>query len=211
MSLASRPSRPTRTVERRAARGAIPPLELQRSTRRRRSASAYARDGVVVVQLPAGLPPAEEERLIARLVARVVGRERATDAGGDEALAARAARLADAYVDGVRPTSVTWSARMRRRWGSCTIDDRTIRISDRLASAPEHVLDYVLVHELCHLVHPDHSPAFHALLDRYPHVERARSFLDGVTWAEARLAPAGTEQPDEVEDVDGFDGRDRRA
>jgi predicted metal-dependent hydrolase len=78
---------------------------------------------------------------------------------------------------------------MRRRWGSCTVDDRTIRVSDRLAAVPDHVLDYVLVHELCHLVHPDHSPAFHALLARYPHVERARAFLDGMVHAEARLAP----------------------
>jgi hypothetical protein len=178
-----------RTVERRPAAGETPALEIQRSTRRRRSASAYAREGVVVVQLPAGMPRADEERMIARLVARVVGRTRATGAGGDEALTARAAALADRYVDGVRPTSVAWSSRMRRRWGSCTVDDRTIRVSDRLAAVPDHVLDYVLVHELCHLVHPDHSPAFHALLARYPHVERARAFLDGMVHAEARLAP----------------------
>jgi predicted metal-dependent hydrolase len=39
------------------------------------------------------------------------------------------------------------------------------------------VLDYVLVHELAHLVVPDHSPAFHEIVDRYPRAERARGFL----------------------------------
>ena len=120
------------------------------------------------------------------------GRQRADRVGGDEALADRARQLADRYLDGVRPTSVAWSGRMRRRWGSCTPSEGTIRISRSLASFPDWVLDYVLVHELAHLVEPGHGPAFHALVDRFPQAARARGFLEGVQFADARHDPEGS-------------------
>lgn len=175
--------RATRTTEVRPATDRRPELELVRSTARRRSATAFARDGRIVVQLPAGLPAGEEATLIARLVDRVTGRARARAVAGDDQLAARAAELADRYVDGVRPSSVRWSTRMARRWGSCTIDDGSIRLSDRLAAFPRYVLDYVLVHELAHLVEPGHGPRFRAIVDRYPDAARAAGFLEGVQHA----------------------------
>lgn len=184
-----RRSRATRTVEHVAATDGRPPLELVRSTARRRGATAFPRDGRIVVQLPAGLDAATESRLVDSLVDRVSGRARAERAGGDEALASRAGALADRYLDGVRPASISWSGRMRRRWGSCTPGDGTIRISRALAAFPEYVLDYVLVHELAHLQEPGHDAAFHALVDRYPHADRARGFLEGVQFADARHDP----------------------
>lgn len=164
-----------------------PPYEVIRSPRRRRSAQARAReDGTIVVRVPAGLPAAEEDRLVRKLVDKVAGLDRARAAGGDEELFARAIELADRYLDGVRPTSVTWSSRMTTRWGSCSIHSGAIRISDRLAGAPSWVLDGVLVHELAHLVHADHSPAFHALADRHPQHQRVRGFLEGMTFAQTQ-------------------------
>lgn len=52
----------------------------------------------------------------------------------------------------------------QRRWGSCARDG-TIRINWRLVMAPDFVRRSVVAHEVAHLVHFDHSPAFHALLD----------------------------------------------
>lgn len=173
-------------LERRPAAPGRPALEIHRSERRRRSAQAYARDGQVVLRLPAGIPAAEEERLIDQLVRKVDGRTRADALGGDQALEDRAAALADRYLDGVRPTSVRWSGRMERRHGSCTPATGEIRISRDLALHPAYVLDYVLVHELAHLEFPGHPPAFHELVARYPHAERARGYLDG--YAAGRLA-----------------------
>jgi predicted metal-dependent hydrolase len=107
-------------------------------------------------------------------------RARSADArGGDAALRCRADRLADRYLDGVRASDVRWSPRMQHRWGSCTPATGRIRISDRLAVVPDLVLDYVLVHELAHLLVSGHPPRFHALVARYPHVDRARGYLDG--------------------------------
>lgn len=181
-------------VEHRPASSGVPPLAIHRSARRRRSATASAQDGTIVLRLPAGLATTEEERLIAGLVRKVVGAERAAAAGGDAALAARAAELADRYVDGVRPTSVTWSSRMRQRYGSCTPSTGTIRISRDLATAPAYVLDHVLVHELAHLVVADHSPAFRAILARHPDGARADGWLDGFR-AGQLAASAGAPEP----------------
>jgi predicted metal-dependent hydrolase len=63
------------------------------------------------------------------------------------------------------------------RWGSCTTNQGTIRLSDRLADAPAWVRDYVIIHELAHLIRPDHSPAFWRLVRRYKLTERARGYL----------------------------------
>jgi hypothetical protein len=170
-----------RQVEHRPADGRWPALEIHRSTRRRRSASAHADGDAVVVRLPSGLARDEEERLIRGLVRKVTGRAQAQALGGDAALRARADDLADRYLDGIRPTSVRWSPRMQRRYGSCTPATGEIRVSQQLATAPRWVLDAVLVHELAHLVVADHSPAFWALVRRYPQAERARGWLEGFT------------------------------
>lgn len=55
--------------------------------------------------------------------------------------------------------------RAQRRWGSCS-DRSRIRINWRLVQAPDHVRRSVVAHEVAHLVHFDHSAAFHALLAR---------------------------------------------
>ncbi len=56
-------------------------------------------------------------------------------------------------------------SRAQRRWGSCA-GDGTIRLNWRLIQAPPAVRRSVVAHEVAHLVHFDHSPAFHALLGR---------------------------------------------
>jgi predicted metal-dependent hydrolase len=78
---------------------------------------------------------------------------------------------------------VRWVTNQNGRWGSCTPVDRTIRISHRVQEMPDWVIDYVLVHELAHLVVPSHSAEFWDLVARYPKTERARGYLEGVSAA----------------------------
>lgn len=181
-------------VEHRPAAAGRPELHIHRSPRRRRSASAAPDGARIVVRLPAGLDRVEEERLIEDLVAKVTRRRSSDRLGGDEALQRRARRLADRHLDGVGFTSVRWSSRMDRRYGSCTPSTGEIRISDRLASAPGFVLDAVLVHELAHLVIDGHGPRFDALVERYPQAQRARGWLEGFT--AGQLAAGTPAQPD---------------
>lgn len=100
---------------------------------------------------------------------------------GDSELAERAHRLSAQYLDGrASPTTVRWVTNQNTRWGSCTPSEGSIRLSHRLQGMPEYVIDYVLVHELAHLLVPGHGPRFWELLKAYPRTERARGYLEGV-------------------------------
>lgn len=168
--------------------GTYSAVEVRRSSRRQRTVSAYREGGRTVVLVPTGLTPAEEEQWVRRMVERLERRERRS--ASDATLAARARQLSVRYLGGLaRPTSVRWVANQNSRWGSCTVADRTIRISDRLQAMPHWVVDYVLLHELAHLLHADHGNDFWALLRAYPDTERARGFLDGVAYARTGAAP----------------------
>lgn len=57
--------------------------------------------------------------------------------------------------------------RMRTRWGSCNVNAATIRLNTELAKKPPECLEYVVVHELCHLLEPTHSAHFQALMDHF--------------------------------------------
>lgn len=61
-----------------------------------------------------------------------------------------------------------WSVRtMKTRWGSCTPKTGAIRINARLAAYPPECLEFVVAHELVHLLEPSHNARFHALLDEF--------------------------------------------
>jgi predicted metal-dependent hydrolase len=147
-------------------------VEVIRSPRRRKTVQARRVNGVVRVTIPATMTRAEEERWVAEMLRRL---ERSTGADGVD-LEERANQLADRY-ELPRPTSIRWVDNQQQRWGSCTPADGTIRISSRLDGFPGWVVDAVIVHELAHLAVPNHSPAFHALADRYPRMERAAGYL----------------------------------
>ncbi|GAA1521913.1 M48 family metallopeptidase [Dactylosporangium maewongense] len=163
-----------------------PVIEVRRSKRRRRTVSAY-RDGErVVVLIPAQFSRAEEREWVDRMLERLAVREQRARRTDTE-LTARAQRLATRYLpdhpNAARPTSVRWVQNQNGRWGSCTPADGTIRISHRVQEMPDWVIDYVLLHELSHLVIANHSAAFWALVGRYPKSERARGYLEGVSAA----------------------------
>lgn len=167
-------------------------VEVRRSARRRRTVTAYRQDDRTIVLIPASFSHAEERRWVAQMVAKLETREdrRRRTLGSDEHLLARAATLSAAYLGGVVPASVRWVDNQNRRWGSCTPTDRTIRLSRRLQGMPEYVVDYVLVHELAHLLEPSHDDAFWALVNRYPRAERALGYLEGVEYRPG-AAPVG--------------------
>jgi predicted metal-dependent hydrolase len=157
-----------------------PEVEIIRSARRRRTISAHRAGDRIVVQVPARMTRAEEAMWVEKMVRRVLAGERRR-LRSDADLLRRAQTLASAYLDAhAAPAAVRWVDNQQRRWGSCTPEDRTIRLSRRLAAMPDYVIDYVLLHELAHLVVPGHGPAFRALMARYPKLDRAEGYLEGV-------------------------------
>ncbi len=160
-----------------------PVVEVRRSRKRRRTVAAYREDDKVVVLVPARFTRAEEKEWVATMLARLERserRRRPSDAG----LQQRAAELSEKYLEALPdPLTVRWVANQNSRWGSCTPSDRSIRLSTRLQGMPAWVIDYVLVHELAHLIESGHTPTFWSWVDRFPKAERAKGFLEGVAAA----------------------------
>lgn len=175
-------------------------MEIRRSSRRTRSVQAYRDGEQVVVLLPARLSAPEEhawvERMVGRVLAKEERREKATPKS-DEHLAERARELSERYLEGkARPAGIRWVTNQRTRWGSCTPSTGQIRLSHRLQQMPPWVIDYVIVHELTHLLEPGHGPRFRELCGRYPDRERAEGFLEGIAHAAGIPMDWDDEEPD---------------
>ena len=161
-------------------------VEVRRSRRRTRTVSAYRDGNTVVVLIPARLTSAEEQEWVATMMAKV-GRAERRRRPDDEALTARAQVLSSRYLDGrACAASVRWVTNQHSRWGSCTPLDGTIRLSARLRGLPPYVVDYVLLHELTHLLVAGHGDEFWEWVNRFELTERARGFLEGVSAATTR-------------------------
>ena len=165
-----------------------PGVEVRRSKRRRRTVSAYRDGDRIVVLIPATLTRKEEAEWVQTMVARIEKAERRAQLTEDDLLH-RAIRLSDDYLGGLAtPETVRWVSNQNSRWGSCTPGDRSIRLSERLQMMPTWVVDYVLVHELAHLLEPGHDAKFWAWVDLYPLAEKAKGYLLG--WSAAsRMEP----------------------
>jgi hypothetical protein len=167
-------------------------VEVRRSSRRTRTVSAVRQGDRVVISIPAGMSVSEERRWVATMLERLARQERRRRPS-DEALLQRARDLSARYLDALaRPTSLRWVDNQESRWGSCSPAAGSLRVSSRLREMPLWVLDYVLLHELAHLLEPGHTPEFWALVERYPKCERARGYLEGVAYA-ARRWPGAAE------------------
>ncbi len=152
-------------------------VEVRRSTKRRKTIEAYRKGDTIIVAIPARMSKREEERVVAEMVSKL-GKDDLRLTSTE--LMSRALELNTLYLgDKATPLTVEWSSRMERIWGSCTIEDRAIRLSNRLDDAPRYALDYILLHELVHLIVAGHGPDFKALLSAYPQLERAEGYLEG--------------------------------
>lgn len=174
----------------------VGPVTVRRSARRRKTVQVTRRGGGYLLAVPASMPVAEQQEWAGRLITRLRAREGRAHRVSDADLAERAGRLSERFLGGLaRPRSVRWVDNQRTRWGSCTPATGDIRISRQVAAFPENVQDYVLIHELAHLLEPGHGRRFRALVSLFPHTERAEGFLHGVSWAAGeRHAPDAAEQ-----------------
>jgi predicted metal-dependent hydrolase len=155
-------------------------IKIIRSERRAKTVSARRVGDTLEVSAPEHLSDAELQPIIAKLVDRIERRAKRRELD-DAQLQQIAQRLNRSYFDGALVwDSLTWSTDQNRRYGSCTPANRSIRISHRLAQMPPFVLEYVVMHELAHLVEANHGPRFWALVNRYPRTERARGYLMAV-------------------------------
>ena len=136
-------------------------VEVIRSKRRTRTISAALRGDTLVVTIPARLNAAQEREWVQRMAERVERAKRKAARNRDDELYARAQRLNVRYFGGkLTFTGIIYVDNQRTLHGSCTPSTGAIRISRRLSTLPRWVEDYVIVHELAHLIEANHTSDF---------------------------------------------------
>jgi predicted metal-dependent hydrolase len=153
-------------------------ITVIRSTQRKKTIQTKYANGHLWVYLPAGMDPCEEEKWITRMVKRSERwEEKKTAKQGDKWLQDRAQYLNKKYFNGSLEFSIRFVTNQNSRYGSCTTIDKTIRISHRVHFMPLWVQDYIILHELTHLLYPDHSKIFWTKVNQYRYAERAKGYL----------------------------------
>lgn len=67
---------------------------------------------------------------------------------------------------------------MKTRWGSCIVNKGVITLNRRLLAYPRECIEYVVLHEYCHFIHPNHSKTFYALIEHFmPDWKKRRAWL----------------------------------
>lgn len=159
-------------------------VKVIRSRRRKKTVEACLESGILVVRAPASLTDKELTPIIEKLRAKVEKKLHRHQRSSDAVLESRAKELNRRYFQGkLTWQSIRYVTNQNKRFGSCTPSYGTIRISHQVKQMPAWVRDYVIVHELAHLVEPNHSRRFWDLVNRYPRAERARGYLIGIGMA----------------------------
>jgi len=148
---------------------------IKRSARRKKTIQARMIGEKMEILAPARIPDALLAGHIEKLRLRL---EKRTYPKDDLHLQTRANYLNKKYFQGsLAWNCIQYSANQERRRGSCNVLAKTILISSSLAALPQWVEDYVIMHELAHLIEPNHGKRFKVLVRRYPLAERAIGYL----------------------------------
>jgi predicted metal-dependent hydrolase len=157
-------------------------VTIIRSRRRKKTIQTKYQDGHLWIYLPSGMSSKDEQKWIDKMIERNkrCKRKKAVKQS-DMWLIQRAQYLNKKYFNGSLHFSIRFVTNQNSRYGSCTSIDKTIRISGRVKTMPGWVQDYIIIHELTHLLHPDHSRKFWETVNQYKYAERAKGYLFAIS------------------------------
>jgi predicted metal-dependent hydrolase len=163
-------------------------VSVNPDSRLRRTVRWMLRGSEIQMRVPQSMNRSQIEKMIEDILPRIARQRKRARKQADVNLMTRAAEINAAYFGGeLTWHTIRWVKNMDRRLGSFTTGGTTdgdIRISERIRRWPQYVIDYILAHEMCHRIFPNHSAEFWAYLSRYPHTEKAIGFVEGVAYAE---------------------------
>jgi predicted metal-dependent hydrolase len=172
-------------------------ITIVRSRRRKKTIQTKYGDGRLWIYLPAGMSTKDEQKWIDQMIERNERwQQKKFLQKSDTWLRQRAQELNKKYFDGTLDFSITFVTNQHSRFGSCTSIDKTIRISERVKTMPSWVQDYIIIHELTHLLHPDHSEKFWKKVNLYKYAERAKGYLIAVGTAAVENEKKSTDEDD---------------
>ena len=137
-------------------------LELVVTRKRVKHINARLRGSTLAVSAPMRVSARELDGAIEQLARRLVRRQRADAVNAHGGAEAIARRVAARFQEPPEIAEVRFVTTQQRRWGSYSARTGIVRLNVALRQMPPWVLEAVVAHELAHVVHPDHSPAFWA-------------------------------------------------
>jgi predicted metal-dependent hydrolase len=152
-------------------------IQIIRSPTRRKTIQSKIKDEILFIYLPDGLSDKEEDHWINTMIDKNKKRTNQQGSKSDDFLQKRANELNKKFFESKLNFQIKYVSNQKSKFGSCTPNNKKIRISERIASMPHWVQDYVIIHELAHLIHPNHSKKFWNLVNQYKYVERAKGYL----------------------------------
>lgn len=155
-------------------------VEIRRSRKRKRTISAAREGNKTILNVPFRMSLKDIEELARDLINKIDKQDPRAHLSDNELLE-RSKELSAKYLfSKVEAKSVTWSTRLTSTWGICTPIHAEIKITSRLRGMPQYVLDYVLLHELVHLVINDHGKEFDSFMKTFEFKEKAEGYLDAL-------------------------------
>lgn len=153
-------------------------VEVIRSARRRKTMSARMINNVMRVYVPKDISHESLNRIIHVFKERFNRKSFKKKLNEDKPLEEIAKAINAKYFQGkLEITSIEYVVDQTRKFGCCNYRDKTIRISHRIAQMPDWVRDYVIMHEMAHLVEPNHGHNFWDIVSHYELSERAKGYL----------------------------------
>ncbi len=153
-------------------------VKVIRSRRRKRTIGARLVKDELLVSAPLAISQERLDKIIADFKIKFEKKKLKQELDRNQNLIDIAGKLNDKYFQNkLKVNSIEYVTDQESKFGCCNYRDARIRISHRIGLMPNWVRDYVIIHEMAHLIEPNHSRAFWDIVGRYELAERARGFL----------------------------------
>ncbi|MBN2789825.1 MAG: M48 family metallopeptidase [Candidatus Delongbacteria bacterium] len=148
---------------------------VKRSKRRKKTLQASLRDNTVKILAPHHTSDGDIKAFLNKFLEKLELKEIILN--NDDELLKRSLKLKKKFIPEAPDYSIEFQGTLLRTWGKCYTRQRKIVINPVLATYPKWVMDYVIIHEIAHLLVPNHGKDFRSLINRFKLKERAVGFL----------------------------------
>ncbi len=153
-------------------------VKIIRSLRRKRCVGARLVNNLLLINAPLTLSQERLDKIIEDFKSKFTRRMIKAELDKDKNLMDLASALNKQYFENkLKIKLLEYSTNQNSRFGCCNYRTAEIRISHKVGLMPKWVLRYVLLHEMAHLIQPNHGRAFWEIVGRYRLMERARGYL----------------------------------
>jgi len=153
-------------------------IKIIRSKRRLRTVSARLLKDLLLVKAPVMLSQERLEKIVDGFKLKFAREKLKEELGKEHNLLDLAGKLNKIYFGNkLRIESIEYVANQDSKFGCCNYGSARIRISHKIGLMPEWVRKYVVIHEMAHLIEPNHGREFWRIVYRYKLAERARGYL----------------------------------